>query len=261
MPCADKETINNHPGYIQNFSQGHMIMRENSFLIKQRNWKRIIGIVLLVTLILSIVYAIVRIIYSPSEAAVSDVNIKVKSDYVLMLLQCLLGLTVMAIPSIVERKWSIDIPNYMEVLYFVFLYCAIFLGEVRDFYNLVPYWDTVLHAFSGAMLGALGFSLVSFLNEAEQLDIELSPFFLALFSFCFALSVGVAWEIYEFVFDGILSLNMQKYALPDGSLLAGHAALADTMKDIIVDAVSALIIAVIGYLTIKGKVTNLSEGN
>ena len=93
-----------------------------------------------------------------------------------MLTQCILGLIVMFIPSIIERRWSIDIPNYMEILYFIFLYCAIYLGEVRNFYYLIPYWDTILHAFSGAMLGALGFTLVSILNDSAKIKIVLSPF-------------------------------------------------------------------------------------
>lgn len=224
---------------------------KRNYRTRTRDWKKIVGIFLFITLLLSIVYTIVRIVISPS-GALSEVSYgKVKSDYVLMLLQCILGLIVMMIPSFIERKLYIDIPNRMEVIYFVFLYCAIYLGEVRNFYYLIPYWDTILHAFSGAMLGALGFCLVIILNDAEQLKFNLSPFFVALFAFCFALAVGAVWEIYEFTFDGLLSLNMQKFALADGTQLVGHEALTDTMKDIIVDALSALTISMLGYYSMK----------
>ena len=215
------------------------------------NWKKLTGRILLITLILSIAYAIVQIIRSPSHIVNGEVYRKLKSDYVLMLIQCVLGVIVMAIPAVIERKWSISIPNYMYILYFVFLYCAIYLGEVRNFYFVIPHWDTILHSFSGAMLGALGFTLVGILNDSERVQIQLSPIFVALFAFCFALSAGTIWEIYEYIFDGLLSLNMQKFALEDGVLLVGREALADTMKDIIVDATSAFIITVIGFLTIK----------
>ncbi|WMJ75742.1 MULTISPECIES: hypothetical protein [unclassified Sedimentibacter] len=214
---------------------------------KKRNWKNITGYFLFVVLLISIAYTIVRIIMAPSELTVSDAHVKIKSDYVLMLIQCILGLIVMMIPSIVERRLSIDIPNNMEVLYFIFLFCAIYLGEVRDFYYLIPYWDTILHAFSGAMLGALGFWLVSFLNDASYINLKLSPFFVAMFAFCFALAAGAAWEIYEFTFDGLLSLNMQKHTLKNGIPLVGREALEDTMKDIIVDAVSAFAVSTTGY--------------
>jgi len=176
-----------------------------------------------------------------------DAYTKVRSDYVLMLLQCILGIIVMFIPSVVERKLYIDIPNKMEVIYFIFLYCAIYLGEVRNFYYLIPYWDLILHAFSGAMLGALGFSLVSYFNDMEVLETHLSPFFVALFAFCFALASGAVWEIYEFLADCILGTNMQKFMLGDGTVLVGQAALRDTMTDLIVDALSSLSVTVIGY--------------
>jgi len=220
-------------------------------IIGKWNWRKIIGIILFATLIASIIYIIIMLFLSPSGAADTDTYTHVKSDYTLMLLQCILGLVVMMIPSFIERKWSISIPNYMYVLYFIFLYCAIYLGEVRSFYYHFPYWDTVLHAFSGAMLGALGFSLISILNSSKTTHVQLSPFFVSLFAFCFAVAAGAIWEIYEFSFDSLLSLNMQKYMLEDGTQLVGQSALADTMKDIIVDTVSALVISENGYIVHK----------
>jgi hypothetical protein len=222
-----------------------------SKLNRKRNWKNSIGILLYIILIISIVYIVAKIITSPAEAVNAGTHIKVKSDYVLMLLQCLLGLFVTLLPSIIERRFSIDIPDTMEILYFIFLFCAIYLGEVQNFYYLVPNWDTILHAFSAAMLGAMGFSLVSMLNNAEQVRVNLSPLFIALFAFCFALAAGAIWEIYEYSFDGLFNLNMQKFAMQDGTPLVGHMALTDTMYDIIVDAASALITSIIGYTSLK----------
>lgn len=220
---------------------------------KKITWKAIVGVILFISLTLSIIFTIVKIITTPEEIVDPNIQARVKSDYVLMLIQCILGVVVMMIPSIVERKWSIYIPNNIQIMYFIFLYCAIYLGEVKDFYYLVPHWDTVLHAFSGAMLGLLGFALVSFLNNAKHVKFVLSPFFVSLFAFCFALSAGAIWEIYEFTFDSLLSLNMQKFALSDGTPLVGQEALADTMKDIIVDAISALAVSVFGYFSLIKK--------
>lgn len=219
---------------------------------KKWNWRKIVGIILFVTLIASIIYIVVMLFLSPQAVPAStELHTNFKSDYTLMLIQCILGLIVMMVPSMIERKWSINIPNYMYVLYFIFLYCAIYLGEVRSFYYLIPFWDVILHAFSGAMLGALGFSLISILNNSERIRVELSPFFVSLFAFCFAVAAGAIWEIYEYTVDSVLSLNMQKYMLENGSLLVGQDALADTMKDIIVDAVSALVMSAAGYIAYK----------
>lgn len=234
-------------------------MQKTKFTIR-RDWKKITGILLFISLLLSIGFIIIKMVKTPSVIS-EDAYAKVRSDYVLMLLQCILGIIVMFIPSFVERKLSIDIPNNMEITYFIFLYCAIYLGEVRNFYYLIPYWDVILHAFSGAMLGALGFSLVCYFNDTDFFEINLSPFFIALFAFCFALAAGVVWEIYEFLADSLIGTNMQKFIIADGTVLVGHAALKDTMKDLIVDAISSLIITIIGYCTIKNNNKTKNRGD
>lgn len=223
--------------------------------MKRYNWRNIFAIVLFLTLVGSIIYVIVQLIHAPVEAVggAAYEYTKVKSDYALMLVQCALGIVVMMIPFYIEKKASIDIPDVMEILYFIFLYCAIYLGEVRDFYYVVPHWDKILHAFSGGALGALGITLVNFFHEDKHLAIRLNPFFICFFAFCFALAAGTVWEIYEFVMDGILSLNMQKFKLADGTVLSGREALSDTMMDLIVDALSALIVVVIAYPILKKR--------
>ena len=72
------------------------------------------------------------------------------------------GYSEIARPSFLQKKWQLVIPSRMMILFALFLYSAIYLGEVRDFYYNVPHWDTILHTCSGAMLGALGFSVIHF---------------------------------------------------------------------------------------------------
>ena len=130
---------------------------------KKFKWNSFIYNFVFVTMILSVIFLIIRIALSPSEAVAEDV--RVKSDYLLMLVQCILGVVAMRLPDFIEHKIQIQIPSNMLLLYAVFLYCAIYLGEVRAFYYNVPHWDTILHTFSGGMLGALGFSFVTILNK------------------------------------------------------------------------------------------------
>lgn len=204
----------------------------------------------LILLVLSIFYAVYMLTIAPSGVAENEYD-RVKSDYVLMILQCVTGCIVIFLPSKVEKRFRIDIPDIMEIMYFLFLFCAIYLGEVRNFYYKVPYWDLILHCFSAAMLGALGFLIVQFFNNTDKIKIQLSPFFVALFAFCFAITCGTIWEIYEFAADGILGTNMQKFMTADGITLVGHEAISDTMEDIIVDALGALVVTTIGYLNIS----------
>ncbi|MCL2159906.1 MAG: hypothetical protein FWH48_10900 [Oscillospiraceae bacterium] len=214
------------------------------------NTKNIMRFIFL-TFVGSTVFIAIRIALAPSVAPASKIATRVKGDYVLMFVQCLLGIVLMMFPGYLRHKVNLDIPNAMMIAYAVFLYCGIYLGEVRNFYYNVPHWDTVLHTFSGAALGTLGFSLVSLLNKSESVTFSLSPIFVAVFSFCFALSLGAIWEIYEFAIDFMLNTNTQKYALESGELLCGQAALADTMKDMIVDAIGAFAVSAVGYVSLR----------
>ena len=209
---------------------------------------RIVSNIVLYSFILPIGFLIFKIV-NPEFG--TDELARTRSDYVLMLFQCLLGILVLLFPNVILKKKKIEIPSSLYLLYVIFLFCAIFLGEVRNFYYTVPYWDMVLHAFSGGMIAALGFSFISLLNDEENIHLKLTPFFVAFFAFTFAISLGVVWEIYEYLADGILGLNMQKFALVDGSLLVGRGALQDTMEDLIVDGIGAFIISSIGYISLK----------
>ncbi|MEA4874870.1 hypothetical protein [Anaerorhabdus sp.] len=219
--------------------------------MKKINWEKALYIFVFISLMISAIFIGYRIIVAPATIEPGMEYVRIKSEYTLMFAQCLLGLLAMVLPSIFEKRFKVRIPSYMMILYVVFLYCAIFLGEVRSFYYNVNHWDTILHTFSGGMLGALGFSFVSLLNQSEKVPMNLSPLFVAIFAFCFAVTLGVVWEIYEFTFDGILGLNMQKFMLENGTQLIGRAALADTMKDLIVDAAGALVVSIIGYISMK----------
>ncbi len=204
----------------------------------------------LISFILPIAYLIFRIILG-NEGRLYEAIPRTDADYGLMIVQCVLGIVVLHVPGFLSRRFKFDVPNAMYILYILFLYCAIFLGEVRNFYYEIPHWDTILHGFSSVMTGLFGFMVVAILNESRKATIQLSPIFVALFAFCFSVTIGTLWEIYEFTFDGMLGMNMQKSLLEDGSALIGRHALSDTMEDIIVDGIGALIASVFGYFSLK----------
>lgn len=208
--------------------------------------------IVLFSFLIPILFLAVKIATTPS-VPVSQEPARLKSDYVLMLVQCILGLIAMLLPVVLARRFEFRLPSTIYFIFIIFLYAAIFLGEVRSFYYTVPHWDTILHTFSGGMLGSLGFSMVSWLNKDEHTSTRLSPLFVAIFAFCFAVALGALWEIYEFTFDGILGLNMQKFMLEDGTKLIGRQALTDTMKDLCVDVLGALVVSVLGFLSLKVK--------
>ena len=221
--------------------------------MKKRDWKEIIGKFVLISFVAPIAFIIYKIIVSPETNVDNIEGLRVKADYVLMLFQCILGIVGFFLPNIISKKTKIVIPSKMYIAYILFLYGAVFLGEVRNYYHRIPHWDTMLHTLSGAMFGALGFSVVNILNKNERVHVKLSPLFVALFSFLFAVTLGVMWEIFEFAVDGALGVNMQKFALENGTLLSGRLAVIDTMQDLIVDSIGAFVMSIIGYISLKYK--------
>lgn len=218
--------------------------------VLQKNKKiRRLYIFVVLSFIVPILFIVFRMLFSTVPA--SDKAYHSNADYALMLVQCLLGLIAINIPSLLSRRFNFEVPMVLYGLYIVFLYCAIFLGEVRSFYYVIPFWDDILHCMSSMMTGLFAFMLVTILNRNENTVFTLSRGFVVLFAFCFSITIGALWEIYEFVFDGLLGLNMQKFMEADGTILTGRAALSDTMTDLIVDSIGALISTLLGYLAIK----------
>ncbi len=226
------------------------------FFIAQRKSNKIsIGRIPYRIVMASFVFSL---IYVPLRAAFDEAY-RSNTQYKIIIVQTILGILIVNLPSFLSRRFMWRIPPVFSFLYLVFLWAAIFAGEVWELYYCVPIWDDILHLLSSMMAAMLGFSLIDILNsDIKHSSVKLSPFFVSLFSVTFAISVGVLWEIYEFTFDGILGLNMQKYAseqiLNEGKLLVdltGRSALFDTMTDLAVDAAGAVIVASLGYISLK----------
>lgn len=205
---------------------------------------------------LSFIFAI---IYIPLRATL-DEEYRNNTEYRIMIFQTIFGLVVVNLPSFLKKRFMWKIPGIFSLLFTLFLWGAIFAGEVWEFYYRIPIWDDVLHLMSSMMAAMLGFSLIDILNSDERHSaFKLSPFFVSLFSVCFAITIGVLWELYEFTFDGLLGLNMQKFAQinsGEGGVLVnltGRDALKDTMTDLIVDTVGAIVVSAIGYISLKQR--------
>lgn len=152
------------------------------------------------------------------------------------------------LPLLVERRFRIHIPPEMQLLAIGFVFASLFLGEVRDYYTRFWWWDIALHTSSGVLLGILGFLLVHIMNEVERIEVHMKPGFVAFFAFLFALGIGALWEIFEFTMDSLFGMNMQKPMLGDPS------GLTDTMSDLVVDALGALVISLLGWRYLRNPV-------
>lgn len=197
---------------------------------------------------------------------------------------CVLALCLFLIPSFLERKLKIELPTVLEVIIFLFIFAAEILGEINAFYIRFPFWDTMLHTINGFLCAAVGFAMVDILNQNPKIKFTLSPLYLAVAAFCFSMTVGVLWEFFEFSADCFVHTDMQKDTIlssissvmldPDGGNkamtlsgitdvtvngqdlgLGGYLdiGLFDTMKDLLVNFIGAVVFSVIGYFYVKRR--------
>lgn len=202
---------------------------------------------------------------------------------------CVLTLILFMLPSTLERKLDLDLPNTLEIIILLFIYAAEILGEIGAYYVTFPYWDTVLHTLNGFLCAAIGFSLLDILNRHNDVRFHLSPLYLAIMSFCFSMTVGVIWEFFECTMDQLFFLDMQKDTVvsaigsimldptggntpivlknitdvivvqADGTQtalgLGGYLdiGLLDTMEDLFVNFIGALTFSIIGYFYVRSR--------
>ena len=197
---------------------------------------------------------------------------------------CVLSLFLLILPFFLEKKLKVEFPSMLEIIIFIFIFAAEILGEINNFYGAIPYWDTILHTLNVFLCAGVGFSLVYLLNEKSK-SVQLSAVFVALVSFCFSMTIGVAWEFFEYGMDQIFHLDMQKDTIVDeihsvlldseqsnqivsidkisktlviskdgtnSSTIDGYLdiGLNDTMADLLVNCIGAFVYSVFGYLYI-----------
>ncbi|MBO5460490.1 MAG: hypothetical protein J5983_01660 [Ruminococcus sp.] len=195
---------------------------------------------------------------------------------------CILTLLLLLVPSMIQVTFKIELPTTLEIIILLFIFAAEILGEINEFYIIIPMWDTILHTMNGFLAAAIGFSLVDLLNQSDRIKFELSPLFLSIVAFCFSMTIGVVWEFFEFGMDQLFFLDMQKDTVvhtistvmldPAGgnvpykisgiteTLVQGQElglggyldiGLIDTMKDLLVNFIGAVVFSVIGYFHVK----------
>ncbi|MDD3072533.1 MAG: hypothetical protein PHH17_01395 [Candidatus Pacebacteria bacterium] len=156
-------------------------------------------------------------------------------------------------PKIIERSYKIELPAEFQVLIVLFAYAGVFLGGVGEFYVKFWWWDSMLHFLAGIGLGFIGFLILYVLYKNNKF--KASHGTIAIFAFCFALSLGVLWEIFEFSVDSLFGENMQRARdLCDLEYFCdSRLGVIDTMIDLILDAMGALIASFSSYLYLKRK--------
>lgn len=197
---------------------------------------------------------------------------------------CLLVLVLFMLPFFIQQNFGIELPSTLEIIILLFIFAAEILGELECYFITFPYWDSMLHTTTGFLCAATGFALIDILNRNSRIKFELSPIYVALAAFCFSMTVGVLWEFFEFGMDRLFHMDMQKDTVVssitsvmldptnknipvtiDGITsvtvngqelgFGGYLdiGLYDTMEDLFVNFIGAVVFSTIGYFYIKHR--------
>lgn len=201
---------------------------------------------------------------------------------------CILTLILFTVPIFIKDKLKIGLPKTLEIIIYLFIFSCEILGEIQNFYGIFKHWDTMLHTLNGFLCAAVGFSLVDILNRNHDNRISMTPVFMVIVSISFSMTIGVLWEFVEFGADMYLNKDMQKdrivskinskalgntelnekieldninktviyyddqkiYIIENGYLDIG---IIDTMKDLFVNFIGALLFSLLGFLYVKDR--------
>lgn len=190
------------------------------------------------------------------------------------ILLCLATFVLLLLPMAAERVFHCRLSLS---LYLLCLFYAIgaMLGHSWKFYYLLPGWDKLLHLIGGVVFAILGIYLPSLILKKNPE----SPLMTALFALCFSIAVSAVWEFFEYGMDSFFAMDMQNdaivhsihsYMLGDGLGVSGSIeqidavlingrelglggyldiGLIDTMNDMLLESLGALVYVLIYYLT------------
>ena len=197
---------------------------------------------------------------------------------------CLLVLGLFVLPFFIQQNFGIELPSTLEIIILLFIFASEILGELKCYFITYPHWDSMLHSTTGFLCAATGFALIDILNRNSKIKFQLSPIYVAVAAFCFSMTVGVLWEFFEFGMDRLFMMDMQKDTVVnaitsvmldptnsnipvtiDGITsvtingqelgLGGYLdiGLYDTMGDLFVNFIGAVVFSTIGYFYIKQR--------
>lgn len=201
---------------------------------------------------------------------------------------CVLVLILFLVPAVVEDRMKLSIPPLFEAIIFAFIFAAEILGEVDNYYTKIPGWDTILHTMNGFLFAAVGFSMIYLLNRGSK-NFNLTPLYMTMVAFCFSMTIGVIWEFFECSMDIFFNKDMQKdylvqvintVSLNDAgdlehyenitdtvvNMASGESVtidggyldigIRDTMKDLLVNLIGAVVFSTFGYIALKTSKSN-----
>lgn len=133
-------------------------------------------------------------------------------------------------PLLFERVTRIRLPALLQFIYVVFIMASLFVGTYLGLYEILTFWDKVVHFGSGVLTAV--YSVVFLDLMAKKCHFTLPASLRAVTVSTVGGSVALLWEIIEFSNDTLFGSHMQ-------------LSNADTMTDLINGFAGAVLVVVV----------------
>ena len=156
-----------------------------------------------------------------------------------------LGLATTFLPAVLKRDYEIamDPPLVLWITVAILLHTIGMVGP----YDTVWWWDNLTHTLSASVVAGVGYAVTRAIDEYWE-EIHFPADFMFVYIILFTLAAGVLWEVVEFAGRGLArSIGQDAVLIQYG--------LADSILDLIFDAVGAVIVGFLG----QGRFARLSE--
>ncbi len=169
----------------------------------------------------------------------------VKGEYINVLFGlCIIIL--MFLPKLINKRLKYRIPNSVITIYLFFLISAILLGSIYGFYDIVSYYDKILHFIAGLLSAFIAIVLLINFEKFNYKNIK----FNIIYILSITSLVAVFWEIFEYGADIIFDGNAQRVI---------ETGIHDTMQDMIIALVGAGVLCIIYIFEYKTKQKNIIQ--
>ncbi|MBM4113294.1 MAG: hypothetical protein FJ253_07955, partial [Phycisphaerae bacterium] len=156
----------------------------------------------------------------------------------------LLVIALIVVPAFLVRRWRIHVPAEFQLTAVAFVFLSLYLGSASDYYESFWWWDIVLHIGSGFLFGIVGWIVLYLLLQTDRLPRAVGPALVSVFAVTFAVTLGVLWEIFEYMVDTLF---------PSVNMMSNETGVSDTMQDLMVDLLGAMAVGVLGWVHARTK--------
>lgn len=141
-------------------------------------------------------------------------------------------------PYLIKKVFKYKMSEELKFLYFSFIFVALILGCIYNFYRTISWFDLFAHFLSGIMTSIVALIILKRFNLLKKNLL----FFDMIFIVSFTLLIASCWEFFEFFSDKIFKSDCQWV------LLTG---VDDTMGDMLISSLASIIFSLVFYILIR----------